>query len=61
MAFDYAKIVTDLFREAKGQESFDVNLNDFMQNGAGRFAVGRQFGMVNDFFTADFSRQIVVS
>ncbi len=44
-----------LIRPESDITSVDVNLNEFMSTGAGRFAIGRQFEIINNFFTADSS------
>ncbi len=36
--------------------SYSLNLQDFMTNGGGRFAIGRQFDLINSFFTVDASQ-----
>ncbi len=45
-----------LIRTQAATSSIPVNTQEFMTVGGGRFAVGRQFEIVNDFFTADSSR-----
>lgn len=51
-----SNLVSDaLIREGTVITSVNVNAQTFMTEGAGRFAVGRQFELVNDFFTASSS------
>ena len=50
MPYNDAKAITNLYLNSNGQTSFEVDVNDFMQNGGGRFAVGRQFDILHDFF-----------
>lgn len=42
-------------RSSNSQSIYSTNLQDYMLNGGGRFAVGAQFELVKSFFTADKS------
>lgn len=42
-------------RSSNPQSIYTTNLQNYMENGGGRFAVGAQFELINSFFTADKS------
>jgi Ca2+-binding RTX toxin-like protein len=42
-----------LIRPISAEGSVDINLQEFMKNGAGRFAIGSQFEIIQKFFESD--------
>lgn len=50
-----SRVDSDLVRDLSVTTKFEVDINGYMKNGAGRFATGQQFDFIQDFFTADIA------